>query len=70
MVACGVVWYISKNLASLVLNGRAVPILFIACLTTCTARSAAPFDAGWYGGVRIFLMPFCLQKVSNSVATN
>ena len=46
VVACGVVLYTSKNSANRSFKGKAVPILRIACFTTCTDLSAAPLDAG------------------------
>ena len=34
--------------------------------TICTACSASPFDAGWYGADVTCLIPFFSRKVSNS----
>ena len=41
-----------------------------ACFRICTERSAAPFDAGWYGGVRVCLIPFIFMKFVKSCDTN
>ena len=70
VVAWGVAWYTNRNLANLVFSGIVVPIFFVVCLITYTTHSAAPLEVGWYGNVQIFLIPFCLQNVLKSVATN
>ena len=35
-------------------------------LNVCTARSASPFDAGWYGAVLTCRIPLAIRKASNS----
>ena len=39
---------------------------FIPDLNVCTARSARPFEAGWYGAVQVWRIPFDFKNSSNS----
>ena len=40
------------------------------CLNVWTAPSARPFDDGWYGAVRVCVIPFFLKKLVNSSLVN
>jgi len=68
VVAWGVSLWVARVLLSL---DRNVPswFLFNPAFTICTARSASPFDAGWYGTVVTRRMPFTLRNASNSELT-
>ena len=56
VVVCAVFRYWNKKLDSL---SSRVPVLifFNPLLRVCTALSARPFEAGWYGAVVTCLMP-------------
>ena len=41
-----------------------------ACLNVCTALSARPFVAGWYGADVLWRMPLDLTNAWNSSETN
>ena len=46
----------------LCLSPLSLSIFLTACFMTCTALSAAPLVAGWYGGFNVSLIPLFLQK--------
>ena len=65
MVVCGVVLYLSSkrdNLSCMVPSS----IFSTPSLKALTARSAWPFEAGWYGETLVCLTPFFERKFSNS----
>lgn len=66
---CGVILYHSKNLESRVFR---VPVLrqLRPSLSVCTTLSTILFDAGWYGGDRTCLIPFCFMNSLNSSLVN
>ena len=39
-------------------------------VTVCTVRSAAPFEAVWYGGTRVCLIPLFIIQSLNSAEVN
>lgn len=65
VVMCGVVLYLSRkrdNLSCMVPSS----IFSTPSLKALTARSAWPFEAGWYGETLVCLTPFFERKFSNS----
>ena len=66
-MVCGVVWYWywNKNFGQLCL----CYLFLIVALKDCTALSVSPFEAGWYGAVRTYLVPLLLINSLNSSAT-
>ena len=66
VVVWGVILYWKRKRAS---SSSMLPavIFFNPVLRVCTACSANPFDAGWYGAVVRCLMPFMSVKWLNSL---
>ena len=46
------------------------PFFLIPCFNICTEHSAAPIQAGWYGGMNECLTPLNLQKSEKVCAVN
>ena len=67
VVVWGVILYWKRKRASL---SSMLPfvIFFSPVFRVCTARSANPFDAGWYGAIVTCLMAFMLVKVFEFLA--
>ena len=65
VVLCGVILYVNRTLASLVEKVPDVSFLR-PFFTICTALSASPFEAGWYGAEVVCFTPFFLRTSSNS----
>ena len=66
VTACGVVRYANRKRATRV--SRFPPeSLFSPAFTVCTARSAKPFVAGWYGALRMCFIAFLSMNSANSV---
>ena len=60
---CGVFLYVNKKVASLQDVSPECNTCFVKLrLKIYTDRPAAPFDAGWYGGVSVCFTPFFFKN--------
>ena len=69
VVEWGVFLYWNSNCASVSERGPSF-IFFRPSLRILTARSAKPFDAGWYGDTKMWRIPFERQNPANSEDEN
>ena len=63
-----VIRYCSRNIDSRSLKSFPLSCLVTLCFTVCTARSASPLVAGWYGADNLCCIPFASKNSVNSCA--
>ena len=68
VVVWGVIRYCRRNIDSPSLKSFPLSCLFTPCFTVCTARSANPLVAGWYGADNLCCIPFASRNSVNSWA--
>jgi len=63
VIACGVLRYDTRKLCKRCWKGKPFPSpAFMACLKVWTNLSITPFEAGWYGAVRMCRMPLAFTS--------